>query len=89
MLLIPCPWCGPRPQNEFRYGGQAGLIRPADPASVDDAVWTGYLYLRDNPRGRHTERWRHLHGCGRFFECVRDTATDRIAGSRRPGERPG
>ena len=23
MLLIPCPWCGNRPENEFRYGGQA------------------------------------------------------------------
>jgi sarcosine oxidase subunit delta len=89
MLMIPCPWCGVRPENEFRYGGQAGLVRPADPGAVDDAVWAGYLYLRDNPRGRHTERWRHVHGCGRFFECVRDTVTDRIAGSHRPGERPG
>ena len=24
MLLIPCPWCGPREEIEFRYGGQAG-----------------------------------------------------------------
>ncbi|OYV41918.1 MAG: hypothetical protein B7Z80_00245, partial [Rhodospirillales bacterium 20-64-7] len=23
MLLIPCPWCGVRPENEFRYAGQA------------------------------------------------------------------
>jgi uncharacterized protein len=25
MLLVPCPWCGPRPEVEFRYGGQAGI----------------------------------------------------------------
>ena len=32
MLLIPCPWCGARPENEFRYGGEAHIARPADPA---------------------------------------------------------
>lgn len=86
MLRIPCPWCGPRPENEFRYGGQAGVIRPADPAAVSDAAWGAYLHLRDNPKGRHVERWRHLHGCGRFFNCVRDTVTDRIASTHKPGE---
>jgi sarcosine oxidase subunit delta len=84
MLLISCPWCGPRPENEFRYAGQADVVRPADPSVVDDTAWGAYLYLRDNPMGAHTERWRHLHGCGRFFECVRDTVTDRIAAPNRP-----
>ena len=51
MLLIPCPWCGKRPENEFRYGGQAHIVRPADPAAVDDATWAAYLYLRDNRKG--------------------------------------
>lgn len=88
MLVIPCPWCGPRPENEFHYGGQAHVIRPADPSSVDDAAWTAYLYLRDNPRGRHAERWRHQYGCGRFFNCVRDTVTDRIAATYKPNEAP-
>ncbi len=85
MLLIPCPWCGPRPENEFRYGGQAHIARPSDPASVDDATWAAYLYLRDNPKGRHQERWRHIHGCGRFFNAVRDTVTDVIASTAKPG----
>ena len=44
MLLIPCPWCGKRPENEFRYGGQAHLARPADPAMVDDGDWGASLY---------------------------------------------
>ena len=86
MLLIPCPWCGPRPENEFRYGGQAHVVRPAEPAAADDAARGAFLYLRDNPKGRHTERWRHLHGCGRFFNCVRDTVTDRITATAKPGE---
>ena len=63
-------------------------MRPADPSSVDDATWTAYLYARNKPNGRHTERWRHRHGCGRFFECARDPVTDRIAATYRFGEAP-
>jgi sarcosine oxidase subunit delta len=88
MLLIPCPWCGPRPENEFHYGGQAHIARPRDPSAVDDAAWAEFLYLRSNPRGAHAERWRHQHGCGRFFDCVRDTVTDRIASTSKPGSQP-
>ncbi len=76
MLLIPCPHCGERPELEFAYGGQAHIARPADPAALSDEDWAEYLYMRDNPKGPHAERWRHIHGCGRFFNVVRDTATD-------------
>jgi sarcosine oxidase, subunit delta len=88
MLLIPCPWCGTRPENEFRYGGEAHIARPHDPASVDDAAWAEFLYMRSNRKGRHAERWRHVHGCGRFFNCVRDTVSDRISATYKPGEMP-
>lgn len=88
MLLIPCPWCGKRPENEFHYGGQAGVARPPDPAATDDVAWSAYLYLRINPKGRHAERWRHQYGCGRFFNCVRDTVTDRFLAAYKPGEPP-
>ena len=86
MLLIACPWCGARPENEFRYGGEAHIARPHDPASVDDAAWAEFLYMRSNRKGTHAERWRHVHGCGRFFNCVRDTVSDRILATYRPGE---
>ncbi|MBV9782444.1 MAG: sarcosine oxidase subunit delta [Acidisphaera sp.] len=79
MLLIPCPFCGPRPEIEFVYGGEAHIARPADPSALDDAAWAAFLHTRSNPRGRHAERWRHLHGCARFFNVVRDTVTDRFA----------
>lgn len=88
MLLVPCPWCGKRPENEFRYGGQAHVARPPNPAAADDGPWTDYLFTRDNPRGRHAERWRHVHGCGRFFNAIRDTATDQFAASYKPNETP-
>jgi len=88
MLLIECPYCGERPEPEFVYGGQAHVARPAQPAQVSDEEWTAYLYLRDNTRGVHAERWRHTHGCGRFFNALRDTTTDRFLATYRVGERP-
>ena len=86
MLLIVCPWCGVRPENEFRYGGEAHIARPHNAATLDDAAWAEFLYMRSNPKGRHAERWRHIHGCGRFFNCLRDTVSDRIAATYKPGE---
>jgi sarcosine oxidase subunit delta len=85
MLLIPCPWCGPRPEIEFRHGGEAHVTRPADPQLVSDEEWTDFLYNRTNSKGTHAERWRHMHGCGRFFSCVRDTVTDHIVATCKPG----
>jgi len=32
------------------------------------------------------ERWRHVHGCGRFFNALRDTVSDRILATYKPGE---
>lgn len=86
MLLIPCPHCGERPELEFRYGGEAHIARPEKPAELGDAAWAEYLYLRSNPKGAHAERWRHMHGCGRFFNCLRDTVSDRIVATYRIGE---
>jgi sarcosine oxidase subunit delta len=87
MLLIRCPYCEmERPEIEFRYGGEAHVTRPADPIAADDSTWAAYLYFRSNPKGLHAERWRHVHGCGRFFNCVRDTVSDRIAHTYKAGE---
>jgi sarcosine oxidase subunit delta len=86
MLLIVCPWCGVRPENEFRYGGEAHIARPHNAATLDDAAWAEFLYMRSNPKGRHAERWRHIHGCGRFFNCLRDTVSDRVETTYKPGE---
>jgi sarcosine oxidase subunit delta len=92
MLLITCPYCREaRPEIEFRYGGEAHVARPADPSAVSDDEWAAFLYFRSNPRGVHAERWRHTHGCGRFFNAIRHTLTDRIeatypAGETRPAD---
>lgn len=89
MLLISCPYCDmDRPEPEFRHAGAAHIARPADPASVSDADWAGFLYHRENPRGTVAERWRHVHGCGRFFNALRDTVSDRILATYRAGAAP-
>ena len=87
MLLIHCPYCDEdRAEVEFVYGGEAHIALPLDPSALDDNQWEGYLYLRNNPRGRHHERWRHTHGCGRFFNAVRDTVSDVIETTYKAGE---
>jgi sarcosine oxidase, subunit delta len=78
MLLISCPHCGPRPEIEFRCGGEAHIERPRDPSQLDDAQWAQFLFFRTNPKGRHAERWLHIHGCQRWFNAVRDTVSDRF-----------
>lgn len=81
MLLIHCPYCGARPEAEFRCGGEAHITRPRSPSVLDDVAWADFLYTRSNPRGQHAERWVHIHGCGRWFNAVRNTYTDEISRS--------
>ena len=82
MLLIPCPWCGPRAEPEFRFGGEPA-IRPA--ATVGDAVWGDYLYYRSNEKGPHRELWCHAGGCGQWFVMRRDTVSHAVLASEKPG----
>jgi sarcosine oxidase subunit alpha len=90
MLLLDCPYCGPRDEIEFRYGGQAGISTPADPDALDDVAWADFLFMRDNPKGPFAERWCHAAGCRRWFNAVRDTLTNEILVVFRTGEpRPG
>jgi len=79
MLLIHCPYCDETlPETEFTYAGEAHIVRPPLPSEQTDAQWEEFLFIRSNPKGLHFERWRHLHGCGRFFNAARDTVSDRF-----------
>ena len=88
MLLIPCPWCGPRDEVEFRYGGEAHIARPTDPDALSDAAWADYLFMRANPKGRLAERWVHSTGCRRWFNLLRDTVSHQIVLSYKIGDAP-
>ncbi|MGZ2461426.1 sarcosine oxidase subunit delta [Rhizobium sp. IY2] len=74
--LISCPHCGARPKEEFSIRGDASLARPAPDAGPD--AWFDYVYLRDNPRGRHSEYWHHTSGCRRWLIVERDTVTHAV-----------
>jgi sarcosine oxidase, subunit delta len=86
MLLIECPYCGKRPELEFTHAGQAHIARAKNPAAESVEAWTNFLYMRDNIKGVHAERWRHTHGCARFFNALRDTTTDHFLATYKAGE---
>jgi len=86
-MLIHCPYCDEkRPVIEFAYSGEAHIARPENPSALSDDGLETYLFIRANPRGRHHERWRHIHGCGRFFNAVRDTVSDKFEATYKAGE---
>lgn len=86
MLQISCPWCGPREESEFSYGGEAHITRPLDTDALSDAQWGEYLFMRKNPRGLHKEQWMHAFGCRRWFNVERDTLTYQIKSVYKVGE---
>ena len=86
-MLIPCPHCGPRIHEEFAYLGDATVTRPAVEHGVDaNAAFFDYVYLRENPAGRHRELWFHAAGCHAWLVVERDTRTHEIYGVSLPGD---
>ena len=86
MLLINCPYCGPRAEIEFRCGGEGHVARPGPHDDVTDEVWADYLFYRANPKAEHRERWLHGAGCGRWFNVIRSTVTHAISAIYLMGE---
>ncbi|KGJ72712.1 sarcosine oxidase subunit delta [Cryobacterium roopkundense] len=78
MQLIECPWCGPREEVDFSYGGQAHVPYPENSLDLSDEQWAHYVFFRDNTKGAFRERWMHSAGCRRWFNAVRDTTTYRF-----------
>jgi len=76
MILIPCPWCGPRDAGEFGYGGE--IVPRPDPRTATPERWRDYLYLRANVAGWQTERWYHRMGCRRLLTVRRNTITGEV-----------
>ena len=80
MLILECPYCGVMAdETELALGGEAHLTRFGPGA--DDGDFEGYLFHRKNPRGVYFERWRHAHGCGKWFHAARDTMTLEVFGT--------
>ena len=76
MLVIECPFCGPRNSSEFTY---SGMIKPRPAAEPEPAEWRRYLYEQDNIAGWSVERWFHVSGCRRYLDVRRHSVTNEIA----------
>ena len=75
MKILQCPVNGPRPVQEFVYGGE---YRPMpDPDRASDAEWGDYVYHRKGSPGVVVEWWCHV-ASNTWFLAERDTAKDLI-----------
>ncbi|WP_306007097.1 sarcosine oxidase subunit delta [Aquicoccus porphyridii] len=80
MLILECPCCGVKGEETEFHGGGEAHIRRFGPGSSDEA-FHDYLFAKENPRGVHFERWRHVNGCGKWFHVARCTQTLEVFGS--------
>ena len=80
-FLLACPFCGPRPVDEFAYSGEV-TRRPEESPTLSEL--TDYVYFRDNVAGPQREWWQHRMGCGEWFLAERDTRTNEVLRTERP-----
>lgn len=84
MITLACPNCGVRNADEFRYGGDASVVRPKHDDPSPEA-WFRYVYIRANPRGPHREYWQHAAGCRAWLVVTRDTRDHTVLAVERTG----
>ncbi len=64
-----CPFCGPRPLEEF-------LFRKTLPNAGDDAY--AAVYLRVDSAARSIEEWQHVGGCRAWLRVVRNPSSGEV-----------
>lgn len=73
MKLLNCPLNGPRPLQEFSFGGE---VRPMpNPETINDLAWANYVFNRNGEPGIKQEWWYHI-ASGTWFIAERDTVRD-------------
>ena len=72
MKIITCPVNGPRPIQEFHFGGE---VRSVPDESVPDQEWADYVFNRAGEPGVKREWWYHIPS-GTWFVAERDNCTD-------------
>lgn len=81
MKLIPCPLNGPRPADEFIYGGEVRVAPAAQ--GCTDAEWARHVFHRSGVPGVKKEWWCHAPS-GYWFIAERDTLSDEFIASYPP-----
>jgi heterotetrameric sarcosine oxidase delta subunit len=84
-FVLSCPNCGPREVTDFGFGGELSA-RPQSSPSFREL--NRYVYFHANVAGSQREWWVHRSGCGQWFVAERDTRTNDVAWTARPGEEP-
>ena len=88
MFLIKCPYCGERDQSDFAHAGEAHIARPKWRDDMTDAEWADFVFMRKNTKGIYAERWIHAAGCRKYFNMLRNTATDEVLAVYEVGKKP-
>jgi sarcosine oxidase subunit delta len=78
-MRLPCPFCGLRDAAEFTYEGPSA---PRPPLDAPVEAWVEAVHLREQPRGRCEELWRHAHGCRSLMIVERDNVTHEVFAAR-------
>ncbi len=76
MIRINCPFCGPRDQVEFSYGGDGSIVYPL--LDADATAWHDAVHQRENIRGVQVETWQHVYGCRQWLKVERSTVDHTI-----------
>lgn len=88
MLLIHCPYCEEeRPELEFSGAGEAHIERPTNLAEINEDDFEKFFFIKENDKGIVFERWRHTHGCAKFFNAVRHSVSDKFIMTYKAGEK--
>lgn len=75
MKILTCPINGPRPIQEFQFGGE--VRESPDPATCTDAEWAAYVFDRAGEPGIKREWWYHV-ASNTWFIAERNVVTDEI-----------
>ncbi|MGY8794548.1 MAG: sarcosine oxidase subunit delta [Woeseiales bacterium] len=77
-MIIECPHCGERHEDEFVYGGDVRHARPENPDALSDAAWRDYIYSVPNTKGWAKEHWWHVRGCNRWIVVQRNSVNNEL-----------
>lgn len=75
MKILNCPVNGPRPVQEFTYGGEYRSM--PDPDTASESEWADYVFNRSGAAGVKLEWWCHT-ASGVWFLAERDTRRDLV-----------
>ena len=84
MKILPCPVNGPRPIQEFAFGGEVRTM--SDPSDLTDEEWADYVFHRAGEPALKREWWFHI-ASGTWFIAERDNVTDEIVRTYLWGDR--